>query len=378
MMIDKTPLAVYIHIPFCVRKCLYCDFLSASFGEMEKELYVDALCSEITAEAEHYTKHIVETVFLGGGTPSLLTGQQAEKIFQALRSHFTIAPDAEITMEMNPGTVNKQKLLTYHALGVNRVSLGLQSANEEELRLLGRIHTWEDFKESYLLCRQAGIENINVDLMSALPGQTLASYRNTLEKTLALAPEHISSYSLILEEGTPFYERFQTGDSLPDEETDREMYALTGQLLKENGYFRYEISNYAKSGYACKHNCVYWQRGEYVGFGLGAASMVENKRWSNLRDFRAYLDAPAAGKKEQISRLSVQEQMEETMYLGLRMIEGVKCRKFLETFGKDVFKVYGPVLEKYEKMGFLTAGESICLTEKGIDVSNHILADFLL
>lgn len=387
-------LSIYIHIPFCLQKCLYCDFLSAPAGEPVREQYVQALCAEMQAEAEHYREYRVKTVFLGGGTPSVLSGKQIGRILSCLYGQYAVDQAAEITMEANPGTVTADQLSACREAGVDRLSLGLQSADNQELRELGRIHTWEEFLESYEMARQTGFQNINIDLMSALPGQTMSSYMHTLQSAAALQPEHISAYSLIIEEGTPFYEMYggnaeeaggwapQSGQggrrALPDEETDRAMYEATKRFLAEQGYGRYEISNYARAGKACAHNCVYWTRGEYAGFGLGAASMVGNVRWSNVRELAAYLSAPAGEKKTDRVHLSVREQMEETMYLGLRMMRGVSKADFYRTFGRSMEEVYGHILKKHEKAGLLTDGDCVCLTDKGIDVSNYVLADFLL
>lgn len=397
------PLSIYIHIPFCLRKCLYCDFLSAPAGEEVREQYVQALCGEISAESEHYKEHEVMTVFLGGGTPSLLSGEQTARILACLREHYMLSEKIEITMEMNPGTITQEKLIHYVKSGINRVSIGLQSADNEELERLGRIHTWEDFLCGYELCRNGGLHNINIDLMSALPGQTYHSYQNTLRKVAQLRPEHISAYSLIIEEGTPFYELYG-GDTdkqqevgrrpghaawsshtdasvvppLPDEETERAMYEETKRLLLQYGYRRYEISNYALEGRECIHNCVYWKRGEYAGFGIGAASMVGNRRWSNVSDLAAYMKLPPGEKKTAVHTLSVQEQMEETMFLGLRMTCGIAEEAFRDTFGYSLDAVYGEVIEKHCGQGLLERKDGrLFLTEHGIDISNYVLADFL-
>lgn len=391
-------LSVYVHFPFCLRKCRYCDFLSRAGAEEEWDFYIKKLCEEIRNEALHYRQYEVVTVFLGGGTPSLLSGKQMEKIMSCLHTYYKIHGDAEITVEMNPGTVTAEKLAAYREMGVNRLSLGLQSADNEQLSLLGRIHTWETFLESYELCRGAGFSNLNVDIMSALPGQTYASYKRTLEKVSALQPEHISAYSLIIEKGTPFYEIYDSGQEsvskkmadsiagtaenwkeLPDEETDRAMYEETKRFLAERGYTRYEISNYARKEKACVHNCVYWTRENYVGFGLGASSMVENVRWSNVRTFSDYYSLPAGEKKENVHTLSVEEQMEEMMYLGLRMMEGVSGEKFAKTFGCSMEKIYGEVIQRHRALGLLEKnGDRLRLTDRGIDVSNYVMADFLL
>ncbi|MBO5094983.1 MAG: oxygen-independent coproporphyrinogen III oxidase [Lachnospiraceae bacterium] len=377
----KKALSVYIHIPFCLRKCLYCDFLSAPAGEQERDAYVRALCGEIRAEAEHYKEYMVTTVFLGGGTPSLLSGKQLARIFDVLREHYAFSGKPEITVEMNPGTITEEKLLHYAKSGVNRVSIGLQSADNTELARLGRIHTWEEFLAGYELCREVGFRNINVDLMSALPGQTFASYLETLRKVTALRPEHISAYSLIIEEGTPFYEMYaEEGEAaLPDEETERAMYEETKRLLGDCGYRRYEISNYALPGYECAHNCVYWQRGDYVGFGLGAASMTGGRRWSNVRSLSDYMELPDGAKKTAFCTLSEDDQMEETMFLGLRMMRGVSEASFSYAFHRPLDAVYGKVIEKHCAQGLLTRENgAVRLTDRGIDVSNYVLADFLL
>ena len=279
---------IYMHIPFCVKKCLYCDFLSGPQNQETIELYVDSLCREIaTYPVSHAnrTKDKVSTIFVGGGTPSILSGEQIKRIFDALYAHFDMEEDAEVTIEVNPGTVTREKLEAYRACNINRISFGLQSANNEELKLLGRIHNFETFVENFRLARACGFENINVDLMSAIPNQTLQSFEETLCKVLALKPEHISAYSLIVEEGTPFAYLYGEGcpkeQELPSEDVEREIYYKTEEILSQAGYHRYEISNYAKQGMECKHNVGYWDRKEYIGFGLGASGLVNETRLRN-------------------------------------------------------------------------------------------------
>lgn len=368
---QKKQLGIYIHIPFCVRKCAYCDFLSAPATEEMKTAYVEALKQEIRINKALDQDYEIATVFFGGGTPSILKGEQLAGILGELRDTFSVARDAEITVECNPGTLTKEKLKYYKEAGVNRLSIGLQSANNEELRILGRIHTWEEFLESFSLAREAGFQNLNVDLMSALPGQKPEDWRETLEKVLALRPEHISAYSLIIEEGTPFYERYEEEPSLlPSEEDERQMYYDTRELLAQKGYQRYEISNYAKEGYACRHNLSYWERTDYKGFGIGAASLVNNVRYKNQTDLKAYLEGNFSYESEE--PLSRQEQLEETMFLGLRKMEGVKLtQELLETY-EEVFRD----LEKKELL--LRENGRVRLTDRGIDVSNYALAEFLL
>ncbi len=385
MKINKKPLSIYIHIPFCVRKCLYCDFLSAPAEKEVQERYLQALIREIRQEAEKYKYSEVETVFIGGGTPSVLTALQMKQILQAIYDCYQIAQENEITIEVNPGTVDEEKLTAYKKMGVNRLSIGLQSADNRELTLLGRIHTAEDFFQTYYDAVKSGFNNINVDLMSAIPGQTMESYQETLRKVLSLnpPPAHISAYSLIIEEGTPFYENTPT---LPDEETDRKMYKITDDILRKNGYHRYEISNYAKEGFECRHNKVYWKRGNYVGFGIGAASLVDGVRFSNIREIEDYMgDCEKANHRAAEEILSVKEQMEEHMFLGLRLIKGISLEGFYQIFRKEVSEVYPGLLPKLIGQGLLyqyqdaaTGEHYIALTEYGLDVSNVIMAEFLL
>ncbi|MBD5460541.1 MAG: oxygen-independent coproporphyrinogen III oxidase [Lachnospiraceae bacterium] len=374
-------LSIYIHIPFCVRKCSYCDFLSFPSKENEREEYVETLLEEIRLESSGYAAYEVRTVFFGGGTPSLLTPAQMERIMVCLRESFRFADCMEISVEANPGTVNRESLSAYLDLGFNRLSLGLQSSSDRLLRKLGRIHTFDMFLEAYEAARAAGFGNVNVDVMSALPGQSAAQYCETLQKVLSLTPRptHISAYSLIVEEGTPFYERQKEGRlPLPTEDEEREMYALTARILGREGYERYEISNYARPGFACRHNLVYWTRENYLGLGLGAASMVENIRMSNEDDMEAYSARIKRGlPRQQGQKLSVQEQMEETMFLGLRLADGVEKEAFARTFGRSMESVYGNVLAKHERNGLLISGDRVRLTGKGIDVSNYVMADFL-
>lgn len=381
-------LAIYIHIPFCVRKCLYCDFLSAPASDETREQYVQALCREIREERKSYVNYKIETIFLGGGTPSLLSGEQLDRILGTVFDAYQVADDCEISMEVNPGTVTKEKLKAYKRAGVNRLSIGMQSAVEEELQSLGRIHSSEDAFDTYNLAVKTGFNNINIDLMSAIPGQTIESWKESLKRILDLepAPAHVSAYSLIIEEGTSF---FENTPALPDEDTEREMYKITNDILSRAGYVRYEISNYAKPGYACRHNCTYWERGSYVGFGIGAASLVDQIRFSNTRNLKDYLGKylknATVAIKENRQELSVEEQMEEFMFLGLRMMRGVSAGKFSDLFGKTIEQVYPGIVEKYCRQGLLQkipeqgSGEArIALTERGIDVSNVIMADFLL
>ena len=379
-MKNKT-LGLYLHIPFCVRKCAYCDFLSGPAGAEEKSLYVGALLEEIREMGRRTEGCPVDSIFLGGGTPTTLSADQLTAVLRAVRQAFSVLPGAEITLEMNPGT-DREELDDLLKNEVNRVSLGLQSTDRDELKVLGRIHTYEDLLGTYDHLRALGLANINIDLMSALPGQTMASWQRTLERVTALKPEHISAYSLIIEEGTPFFDLFEAGRlDLPDEETERDMYAVTEELLKARGYHRYEISNYARPGFESRHNSRYWTGGDYLGLGLGASSYFEGRRWKNTSDMTAYLEN--AGRpdrlREEMQVLTEKDKMEEFMFLGLRMMKGVSGEDFRRRFGREIEEIYGPVLEEQIHRGLMVK-EADCyrLTLRGIDISNTVLAEFLL
>lgn len=429
----KKGLSLYIHIPFCVKKCLYCDFLSASASDRQKQAYVEALLGEMDFWKETLQEqYTLKTVFIGGGTPTCLTPEQLFQIGEKLITIKEPDTEMEFTIEANPGTITEGHMQVMKEIGVNRISLGLQSAQNRELAALGRIHTYEEFLESYYCLREYGFCNINIDLMADIPVQTIESYRQTLEKVLALNPEHISSYSLIVEEGTFFYKMQEKGMlNLPDEDTDREMYALTKEMLLEKGYRRYEISNYAKNGRECLHNLTYWQMGEYLGMGLGAASYFSGYRFQNTRQMDIYekqsweyrqpnicqkqsrecrqpdicqrqsdgswhfnrykngtacpeaIDRLKEGliKTESFEKLGKKEEMEEFVFLGLRMMEGISLPEYQKRFGMDFRKLYRGVLEPLLENSLLAESENhdrIYLTSRGIDVSNRVLAEFLL
>ncbi len=346
--------------------------------------YVRLLLQEIGMQAPFYKEHQVISVFFGGGTPSILDAEIIEEILCKLKENFSFAENPEITMEMNPGTVTEEKLAVYHRAGINRLSIGLQSAKDSELQCLGRIHDYQTFAATYEMARKAGFSNLNIDLMAAIPGQDEKSYAETVQKVLALQPEHISAYSLILEEGTWFYEH-QEELVFPGEEEDRRMYELTGQMLAEAGYHRYEISNYAKAGLECQHNKVYWLRGDYLGLGLGAASLVEEVRWHNPENMTSYRERLEGSKVEErtwigeeVQYLTKEEQMEEFMFLGLRLTQGVSRQAFAQKFGVTVEDVYGKVLEKLEQEKLIHTDDFICLTSYGTDISNYVMSQFLL
>ncbi|GAA4298024.1 radical SAM family heme chaperone HemW [Anaerocolumna aminovalerica] len=372
-------LGLYIHIPFCVKKCDYCDFLSGPASEETKRLYVKALIKEILSNRDLASEYLVKTIFIGGGTPSSVDGRFIGDILEAVREVFPVSEKAEISIEANPGTLNEDKLKEYKKAGINRISFGLQSVDDRELKLLGRIHSYKEFEDNYLLARELGFQNINVDLISALPGQTMEQWLCTLEKVILLKPEHISAYSLILEEGTPFFERYSEEDQ--DEDLDRRIYGKTREVLEKAGYYRYEISNYARPGYACRHNSSYWTRTNYLGLGLGASSLFHNIRFHNEENMQLYIENSHNRKqiRKDIEYLDKNKQMEEFMFLGLRMTEGIHKNKFKDLFGEDIENIYGDVLKQSFEEGLLMEEHNhIFLTEKGLDLSNVVMARFLL
>ena len=404
-MMNKKKLEIYVHIPFCAKKCAYCDFLSFPGNMRMRREYTDKLLEEIRIQSSFVREYQVDTIFLGGGTPSVLDVTDITAIMGTLKEHYDIAPDAEITIEVNPGTVKMEGLVAYREAGINRVSMGLQSADDTELRYLGRIHTYDEFLKSFQRVRMAGFTNVNVDLISAIPGQTPESWRNTLKKTAMLKPEHISAYSLIVEEGTPFYDRYgghvemesyemspeerrrlMALPDLPDEDTEREMYYMTRNCLAEQGYERYEISNYARPGFECRHNGGYWTGTGYLGLGLGASSYLEGCRFHNTSDFQSYVSAHLDDEAEfcqalrqDMEQLSVKSKMEEFMFLGLRLTRGVSVEGFITRFGQSIRNVYGGVIDKLEREGLLEHKNGYYhLTERGLDLSNYAMSLFLL
>lgn len=406
----KKELELYLHIPFCMKKCNYCDFLSASANEQTQGEYVEALLREIQFWGNCAKEYEISTIYIGGGTPSWLREEYMTAILERLREQFAILPQAEISIECNPGTVTERKFQAYKKAGINRLSIGLQSANEKELKLLGRVHSFEQFLKTYELARETGFQNINVDLMSSLPGQTPKTFADTLQKVIRLKPEHISAYSLIIEKGTPFYDTYKFDavkqkagmqtEFLPTEEEEYEIGKLTEVVLKKAGYHRYEISNYAKTGYECRHNIGYWKRKNYLGMGLGAASLLDNIRYNNTSDLYTYLEASKKiepqnfscilqnGTKELVGGVNLHTsadivertgQMEEFMFLGLRMLEGISRDEFFANFGVSVEAVYGEILNQLVEEGLLLKrGGRIFLTERGMDLNSYVAAQFLM
>ena len=454
-MKNKNELGIYIHIPFCVHKCIYCDFLSSPADVHTRKQYVRALINEIYLTREgkcankliknvlqgdntsyedmeeqavngltsdyalydtvcmaDYEKtimqedisgcvddiksenwHIVTSIFIGGGTPSAIDAEDISDILDAVRNNYNVSDKAEITIECNPGTMDKKKAAIYRKAGINRISFGLQSTDNNELRMLGRIHTYEQFMESYKIAREAGFDNINIDLMSALPGQTMESFKAVLEKALSLGAEHISVYSLIVEEGTRLSDNIDSFPPIPSDDEDRQMYYMTKEMLSSYGYEQYEISNYAQKGYECKHNLKYWERCDYLGFGIGAASLYGGRRYTNISDIGRYMDVLAeitnALDKSYVNELlqirtdmeelSKEDEMSEYMFLGLRKTNGIDITDFKEEFGTDIKDIFGEAIEDNIARGLLIHdGNCLYLSKRGIDISNTVMSDFIL
>ena len=454
-MKNKNELGIYIHIPFCVHKCIYCDFLSSPADVHTRKQYVRALINEIYLTREgkcankliknvlqgdntsyedmeepavngltsdyalydtvcmaDYEKtimqedisgcvddiksengHIVTSIFIGGGTPSAIDAEDISDILDAVRKNYNVSDKAEITIECNPGTMDKKKAVIYRKAGINRISFGLQSTDNNELRMLGRIHTYEQFMESYKIAREAGFDNINIDLMSALPGQTMESFKAVLEKALSLGAEHISVYSLIVEEGTRLSDNIDSFPPIPSDDEDRQMYYMTKEMLSSYGYEQYEISNYAQKGYECKHNLKYWERCDYLGFGIGAASLYGGRRYTNISDIGRYMDVLAeitnALDKSYVNELlqirtdmeelSKEDEMSEYMFLGLRKTKGIDITDFKEEFGTDIKDIFGEAIEDNIARGLLIHdGNCLYLSKRVIDISNTVMSDFIL
>ena len=454
-MKNKNELGIYIHIPFCVHKCIYCDFLSSPADVHTRKQYVRALINEIYLTREgkcankliknvsqgdntsyedmeeqavngltsdyalydtvcmaDYEKtimqedisgcvddiksengHIVTSIFIGGGTPSAIDAEDISDILDVVRKNYNVSDKAEITIECNPGTMDKKKAVIYRKAGINRISFGLQSTDNNELRMLGRIHTYEQFIESYKIAREAGFDNINIDLMSALPGQTMESFKAVLEKALSLGAEHISVYSLIVEEGTRLSDNIDSFPPIPSDDEDRQMYYMTKEMLSSYGYEQYEISNYAQKGYECKHNLKYWERCDYLGFGIGAASLYGGRRYTNISDIGRYMDVLAeitnALDKSYVNELlqirtdmeelSKEDEMSEYMFLGLRKTKGIDITDFKEEFGTDIKDIFGEAIEDNIARGLLIHdGNCLYLSKRGIDISNTVMSDFIL
>lgn len=392
-------LEIYIHTPFCVKKCEYCDFLSFPADDETKLRYIKGLMAEMIFYGPVLKDYEVSTIYIGGGTPSWLNEEWIAALLEGIFECFNVKEDAEISIECNPGTLTLNKLLTYRDAGVNRLSIGLQSTNDEELRLLGRIHTYDQFVKNYEMARNVGYKNISVDLMYGLPQQTTEKYLDTVNRIVRLKPDHISAYSLIVEKGTPFYEKYKFDmvkqeagmrtEFLPNEDELYEMEKAGQAQLFDAGYKQYEISNYAKNNMACRHNIGYWTRENYLGLGIGAASLLDNVRYTNTSDIDKYLSGcrNIHDMKEDVFRTNLhisadvidrKAQMEEFMFLGLRMNEGVTREAFEKSFGISIDAIYKNIIDDLKNQDLLVvrAGH-IFLSPKGKDVANYVMAQFL-
>ncbi len=363
---------IYIHIPFCAKKCRYCDFASYEGMLGLSGEYIKALGEEMRL----YRGEAADTVFIGGGTPTMLSAGEISRLLELTAANFRLSSDPEITSEANPGTLDDEKLRALYTGGANRLSIGVQSFDNGELKALGRIHD-ADTAVREITAAQRYFDNINVDLMTAIPRQTEKTLLKSLETAASLGVKHISCYSLIIEEGTPLYDDFKAGAvRLPEEEEDRKMYEMTRDFLRSYGYERYEISNYALSGFECRHNLKYWDCGEYIGIGAAAHSYFEGARYSNTRDVREYIRGGGRGLERTV--LTADDKMGEFMILGLRRTDGISETEFFRRFGKSFEAEYGAVAGKYISGGFMERKDGrVFLTDKGTDVSNYIMCDFL-
>ena len=363
---------LYIHIPFCIKKCSYCDFVSYTNCNEIYEPYINA----VLREAEQYRGEDIDTVFIGGGTPTVLPPELILKLLRGIYRCFCISGNAEITTECNPGTITPKKIKALIDGGVNRISVGIQSFNDDELKRIGRIHSAETAYNTVCALRENGFKNISIDLMTALPGQTPESLMYSLKAAVDLPINHISAYSLIIEAGTPLNDKYLKGEiHVPDEETDREMYYNTVDFLAKHGFNRYEISNFSKVGFECKHNIKYWDCMEYIGLGAAAHSYVSHTRYSNTTDINEYI---SGGRREYIS-LTREDEISEFMMLGLRKSSGVSADDFHKRFNKTITDVFGGELERFISLGLMEhIGGNYRLTERGIDVSNSVMCEFML
>lgn len=374
-------ISLYIHIPFCAQKCLYCDFPSFARKDYLRKAYIEALNKEIISLREKHNNLEISTIFIGGGTPSVLEANELECLLKEV-AKLNMAKDIEYSMECNPGNLTEEKLEVMKKYGVNRISMGLQAKQDNLLKGLGRIHNYKTFKENFLLAKKVGFNNINVDLMFGLPNQSLNEWEETLREIISLEPAHISAYSLIIEEGTAFYNLYENDKlKLPTEEEERKMYHLAKRILEENGFNQYEISNYAKEGKECRHNLAYWNMDNWIGVGSAAASYINGKRIKNISSVEKYINSikDKGEAVEEIINNSKNDNMEEFMFMGLRKINGIDENEFKNRFSMNINDVYGEILNKYIGEGLLIreSGRSF-LSEKGIEISNVIMADFLL
>ena len=377
-MDKKKELSLYIHIPFCKQKCFYCDFPSYASIDYLREDYVDALSKEIEEKA---SKYIIKSIFIGGGTPSYLDTKEISKILSCIKK-LDLIEGMEFTMECNPGALLEEKLRAMLDGGVNRISMGLQAVQNSLLKDIGRIHSFKQFEENFNLARKVGFKNINVDLMFGLPNQKVDEWKESLEVIAKLNPEHISAYSLIIEEGTAFYKLWEKDKLiLPSEDEERTMYEITKSILDKFGYHQYEISNYSKEGFECYHNKVYWKCEEYLGVGSASTSFIDGKRIKNIENVKKYIDKINSGEEvvEDITINTLEDSMEEFVFMGLRMLSGISISEFNKRFGVNIESIYKDVIDKnINKKLLVLENDKLKLTEKGIELSNSVMSDFIL
>ena len=370
--------SLYIHIPFCKQRCFYCDFPTFSGKDHLREEYVDALIKEIRDKC---TKYLIKTIFIGGGTPSYLGENELEKLLKTV-SELNLSKNIEYSMECNPGTVNEEKLKIMKKYGVNRISFGLQSCNDELLKNIGRIHTFKEFLENYKLARKIGFDNINIDLMYGLPNLTIEVWKDTLEEICKLKPEHISAYSLIIEEGTVFYNLYEKDKlKLPSEDDERIMDKITKDILINNGYHQYEISNFSLKNRECEHNKVYWSLDEYIGVGSASSSYINGYRLTNESNIGEYIRRVKSNEDTVVDKYKNlrEDEIEEFIFMGLRMLSGIDLLKFNRKFGVDIYSIYKNVIEKNIDDGLLIINKDrMYLTTKGVELSNRVMSDFIL
>ena len=374
-------LGLYIHVPFCAQKCYYCDFNSYKINSNQKKEYLINIEREMKFYKGEFKDKCFDTVFFGGGTPSILTVDELKELVNNINENFNIKKDAEITIECNPGTINREKLEAMKKMGINRLSIGLQATQNYHLKSIGRIHTYEEFEKNYYDALDIGFKNINIDLMYALPNQKTQEWKDTLDKIINLNPSHISAYSLILEEGTKLYDMYQNKEfELLDEDTDINMYNYTIDTLKRHGYNQYEISNYSKEGLECKHNIIYWKCDNYLGLGPGASGFIGDTRYSNIEDICEYNKCIMQNIRpvsEEIE-LTKKDKIEEFIFMGLRMNEGINIDVFKERFDTNFYDIYQEVMDKLIKRELVIFdGKNISLTQKGTEISNSVFIEFL-
>lgn len=374
-------LGLYIHVPFCAQKCYYCDFNSYKINSNQKKEYLINIEREIKFYKGEFKDKCFDTVFFGGGTPSILTVDELKELVNNINENFNIKKDAEITIECNPGTINREKLEAMKKMGINRLSIGLQATQNYHLKSIGRIHTYEEFEKNYYDALDIGFKNINIDLMYALPNQKTQEWKDTLDKIINLNPSHISAYSLILEEGTKLYDMYQNKEfELLDEDTDINMYNYTIDTLKRHGYNQYEISNYSKEDLECKHNIIYWKCDNYLGLGPGASGFIGDTRYSNIEDICEYNKCIMQNIRpvsEEIE-LTKKDKIEEFIFMGLRMNEGINIDVFKERFDTNFYDIYQEVMDKLIKRELVRFdGKNISLTQKGREISNSVFIEFL-